>query len=631
MVSLTVRQRGPTTTVLDECTEKAVEKMGVTRRRGPTTTIILDECTDKAVEKMGVARRRGPTTTVPDECTKKVVEKMGVSRRQGPTTTVLDEYTERAVEKMGVSRLPMTFFEDGICRAYEAEPTKAMNIECLMVLDRPITRKAFRAVVLARGLLFERMRSRVVVDRRGRHLFEELDPETVVDSIIHEMSLPGGTWDDLQALLSRELLKPWRTDLPHWEVFIIRGLRRSTELPGESAVFFRLDHCLGDGFALKNWLMSFTDSINAESLSSRWNSRTLPHLPTTESTDHLPQLLARLASTGPSAATTASPQAASKSVLSRVATCSLAVWTVLKAVFFQVLFLIPALWIAVVESELADTETKLTFDEGKGHCKSLRKEIRVSSEYSLASIRALAKSLSTPSKRVTVNDVLMGIVAGGLRGYLKRVEDPIVGKIAGVGSDRCRLRAIMVTSLREKIRSDKVEFANCLTFLPISLPVDNPELDGRIYQVKSYIDFLKMSPAPWLILRLQQLLVLILGPAALQWKINRAQRKQTLCVSNLPGPRSPVSTCGSTITRMCFWVNPSNMPLMISVLSYAGTVSIMALLDPQVITDVDVFSDAIEHELSSNLEKAPLTSRHNSSASLSSLEGYEDTLEQTMR
>jgi hypothetical protein len=38
---------------------------------------------------------------------------------------------------------------------------------------------------------------------------------------------------------------------------------------------------------------------------------------------------------------------------------------------------------------------------------------------SLDSIRALATSLSTPSKRCTINDVLMGIVAGGLRGYLE--------------------------------------------------------------------------------------------------------------------------------------------------------------------------------------------------------------------
>jgi len=69
-------------------------------------------------------------------------------------------------------RVPMTFFEDGICRAYEAEPTKAMNIECLMVLDRPIERAAFRAVLLARGLTYHRMRSRIVVGRGGRHLFE---------------------------------------------------------------------------------------------------------------------------------------------------------------------------------------------------------------------------------------------------------------------------------------------------------------------------------------------------------------------------------------------------------------------------------------------------------------------------
>jgi len=302
-------------------------------------------------------------------------------------------------------------------------------------------------------------------------------------------------------------------------------------------------------------------------------------------------------------------QAARKSLMSRIAAGSLTVWALLKkvwallkTVFLKVLLAPPALWVAVVGSELDDTKTKLTFDEGKGHRKSLRKEMRVSGEYSLASIRAIAKSLSTPSTCCTVNDVLIGIVAGGLRGYLEKVKDPIVAKVVGGAPARCRLRAIMVTSLREKIRSSKVEFANLITFLPIPIPIDKPELNERIYQVKSYIDFLKMSPAAWLFLYLQQLLVFLLGPNALQWKICRTMRKQTLCISNLPGPRSPVSVCGVTLTRICFWVNPSSMPLMITVLSYAGKVSIMTLLDPQVITDVDALSEAFEHELSSNVD-----------------------------
>ena len=70
----------------------------------------------------------------------------------------------------------MNFFEDGICRAYEGDPTKAMTIECLMILDRPIDRVAFRAVLLARGLRpYQRMRSRIAVGPRGHHFFEELE------------------------------------------------------------------------------------------------------------------------------------------------------------------------------------------------------------------------------------------------------------------------------------------------------------------------------------------------------------------------------------------------------------------------------------------------------------------------
>ena len=492
------------------------------------------------------------------------------------------------------SKLPMSFFEDGICRAYKSEPTKAMNIECLMVLDRPIERSAFRAILLNRGLSYGRMRSRVAVDPRGQHFFEELDPATIVDDLLYEKTLHDATWCELQVLLSRELLKPWRADLPHWEVHIVRGLRRSAELPGDTALFFRLDHACGDGFALKNWLMSMTDEINPNSLKSLW----------TESTDHLPQLLSHpLPST-----------AVAKSQIPGIKASSLSVWGVLKTVFFQILLMLPALWIAVVDSELDDTVTNIKWDE-KRHTKTMHKEIRISREYTLDSVREVAKSMSTPSQRCTVNDIVMGLVAGGLRGYLEKVEDPAVRS-----GRSCRLRAIMVTSLREQIRSNKVEFANVLTFLPISLPVDKPELQGRVRKIKSYIDFLKMSPAPWLILRLQQVLVFFLGPAALQWKINRTQRKQTLCISNLPGPLTPVSMCGAKISRIGFWVNPSNMPLMLSVLTYAGSISIMALVDPQVVSDVDGLMESVEKELSANLSRAPpVLSRNGSVSSLCSI------------
>jgi len=44
---------------------------------------------------------------------------------------------------------------------------------------------------------------------------------------------------------------------------------------GETALFFRLDHALGDGFALKNWLMSLTDEIGSlSSMKSLWTDTT---------------------------------------------------------------------------------------------------------------------------------------------------------------------------------------------------------------------------------------------------------------------------------------------------------------------------------------------------------------------
>lgn len=220
------------------------------------------------------------------------------------------------------------------------------------------------------------MRSRIVVGPGGRHWFEELDPEAVVDKLLHEMSMPEGTWRELQAHLSKALLQPWHADLPHWEVQIIRGLHRSEDLPGDTALFFRLDHALGDGFALKNWLMSLTDEVNPNSSKNRW----------TASTDHLPQLLAAAAAP-PAGVAVCAP---AKPLLDSLKGASLAFLAILKVVVLQVLLLLPALWVALVESELTDTDTRIKWDDKK-HSKTMRKEIRVTGEYSLGSIRALAQ------------------------------------------------------------------------------------------------------------------------------------------------------------------------------------------------------------------------------------------------
>ena len=59
-------------------------------------------------------------------------------------SAIASRLTAMGHETSRAERVPMSFFEDGICRAYDKEPSRAMNIECLMLMDGNLDRSAFR-------------------------------------------------------------------------------------------------------------------------------------------------------------------------------------------------------------------------------------------------------------------------------------------------------------------------------------------------------------------------------------------------------------------------------------------------------------------------------------------------------
>jgi len=120
----------------------------------------------------------------------------------------------------------------------------------------------------------------------------------------------------------------------------------------------------------------------------------------------------------------------------------------------------------------------------------------VTKEFPLDKIKTVAKAAGA-----TINDALMAFVAGGIRRYLFKVGDSAVSKNAWV-------RSVMVTSMRKQVTGD-IEFANKLTFLPIPMPVSLPDFPSRLKKVKSYLDFIKASPAGVVIYYLQLILVRI--------------------------------------------------------------------------------------------------------------------------
>ena len=49
--------------------------------------------------------------------------------------------------------------------------------------------------------------------------------------------------------------------------------------------------------------------------------------------------------------------------------------------------------------------------------------------------------------------------------------------------------------------------------------------------------------------------------------------------------------------RLQFMVNPSNMAVMICIISYGGSVSVGTVIDPAVVSDADLYMECVQDEL----------------------------------
>jgi diacylglycerol O-acyltransferase len=74
--------------------------------------------------------------------------------------------------------------------------------------------------------------------------------------------------------------------------------------------------------------------------------------------------------------------------------------------------------------------------------------------------------------------------------------------------------------------------------------------------------------------------------------------KATAVVTNVPGPREPVRLAGSRLSRIVFWVpQTGSVALGVSILSYAGEVTVGVAADRLVVPEPALLADAFAQEL----------------------------------
>jgi diacylglycerol O-acyltransferase len=198
----------------------------------------------------------------------------------------------------------------------------------------------------------------------------------------------------------------------------------------------------------------------------------------------------------------------------------------------------------------------------------------------LAELKSIGASRPT---RATVNDVLLTIVAGGLRTWLERHERV-----------RRHLRAQVPVSLHHR-NEDATESGNRDSFMNVDLPLGVRDplamLDlisaqtrerKRLDDTDEMYDLLHALGA-----------VRYVGKAAK--RLTNSPREFSLAISNVPGPPTVVEVSGRRVQNLFSSSEPgAHHALRISAISCAGDIGIGLCTDPQALPHIARMAEAVE-------------------------------------
>src|SRR5207253_2843429 len=135
------------------------------------------------------------------------------------------------------------------------DPTNLMMVTGVLLFEEPLDFSRVRATLERRLLAFDRFRQRVVEAPFGLGPPRWVEDQHFdLDSHVHRVALPKpADQRALQDLVSDLMSTPLDQTKPLWQVHVIDGYRDG------SAFLARLHHCIADGIALIQLLLSLTD------------------------------------------------------------------------------------------------------------------------------------------------------------------------------------------------------------------------------------------------------------------------------------------------------------------------------------------------------------------------------------
>jgi diacylglycerol O-acyltransferase / wax synthase len=195
----------------------------------------------------------------------------------------------------------------------------------------------------------------------------------------------------------------------------------------------------------------------------------------------------------------------------------------------------------------------------------------------------------------TVNDVVLAVVAGGVRDWLHA---------RGIRTEGMEVRVQVPVSIRGGDEHDQL--GNRITAMRAALPVyiDDPVLRlERVCEQMADLKSSKQALGAEAISRLNDFAPpTLLAQAA---RINFSTRLFNLVVTNVPGPQLPIYLLGRELQDV-FPVGflPPNQAVFVAIMSYNGQINFGLLADYDSMEDVELIGQGIERSLVELLERA---------------------------
>lgn len=405
-------------------------------------------------------------------------------------------------------------------------PRNLMMITGVLILNQALDLNRFKQLVYQRLLRYPRFVSKVVLDRKGFSATWQVDKNFDLDHHIVPARLTGkadkAALENLMARLATQALPKQH---PLWQFHVVE---RYVQADGsiKSALIVRLHHCIADGIALINLMLSLTSS-NPE-LEPRPHKPKISAVRGQSSTGWEEGLAALVARIEPMA----QPARLGEflSLMSQLAS--------------------DVMHIATMPD---DSRTRLKGKPG------LQKRVAWNEPLPLREVKAVSKALGC-----SVNDVLLSCVSGALGTYLRQQGQP---------TDGCEIRAMVPVNLRHGVSKDPAKaLGNKFGLVPLTLPVGMQHPVQRLYEIRQRMQALKGSYQALLSYAVLNAMGVL--PDAVQHQvIEFLASKATAVMTNVPGPQQTLYMAGARIDQILFWVPQSgDIGLGVSILSYNQSV-----------------------------------------------------------